>query len=458
MKKRVDLVSGNIFKSLFKLSIPILGTSFIQMAYSMVDMIWVGRIGSAAVAAVGTAGFFAWFGSSLVLVTKTGAEVGVSQAVGKKDNNLKEKYVYNSLTMAIAIAIIYTLLLLIFRNGLIDFFNLNDPKIISMAVSYLIIISIGMIFSFLNPQFTGIITAEGNSKIPFIANTTGLIINIILDPILIFGFGPIKPLGVIGAAIATVFAQFIVTVIFIYVFIKEGYRIKIWDKKYIEFGCIKEIIKWGIPNALQNCLFAFFGMLIGRIVATWGPVPIAVQKVGSQIESISWMTAGGFASALTAFTGQNYGAKKYKRVEDGYKYTLILSLVLGVLTSFILIVFGKQIFSIFIQEKDAIEQGIDYLRILGYSQLFMCIEITTAGAFFGVGKTIPPSLVGIVFTGMRIPLAIYLSQANILGINGVWWAISLTSMIKGVILVTLFIFMVLKPIKKRRIEIEQKFI
>ncbi|CUO91534.1 MATE family efflux transporter [Clostridium sp. NSJ-49] len=453
MKKKIDLVSGNIFRTLFTLSLPILGTSFIQMAYSMVDMIWIGRVGSAAVAAIGTAGFFTWFGSSLVLVTRTGAEVGVSQAVGKKDNTLREKYVYNSLTMAIIIAIIYTLILLIFRNGLIGFFNLNDPDIISMAINYLIIISVGMIFSFLNPQFTGIITAEGNSKTPFIANTIGLVINIILDPILIFGLGPIKPLGVVGAAVATVFAQFIVTAIFIYVFIKEGYKLKVWDKKYLDFRCIKEITKWGTPNALQNCLFSFFGMLIGRIVATWGPVPIAVQKVGSQIESISWMTAGGFASALTAFTGQNYGAQKYKRVEDGYKYTLILSLALGVLTSFLLIVFGKQIFSIFIQEQDAIIQGADYLKILGYSQLFMCIEITTAGAFFGVGKTIPPSVIGIVFTGLRIPLAIYLSQASLLGINGVWWAISLTSIFKGVILVTLFIFMVLKPIKQRRMEV-----
>ncbi|MCD2501960.1 MATE family efflux transporter [Clostridium sp. NSJ-145] len=453
MKKKIDLASGNIFRTLFTLSLPILGTSFIQMAYSMVDMIWIGRVGSAAVAAIGTAGFFTWFGSSLVLVTRTGAEVGVSQAVGKKDNTLREKYVYNSLTMAIIIAIIYTLILLIFRNGLIGFFNLNDPDIISMAINYLIIISVGMIFSFLNPQFTGIITAEGNSKTPFIANTIGLVINIILDPILIFGLGPIKPLGVVGAAVATVFAQFIVTAIFIYVFIKEGYKLKVWDKKYLDFRCIKEITKWGTPNALQNCLFSFFGMLIGRIVATWGPVPIAVQKVGSQIESISWMTAGGFASALTAFTGQNYGAQKYKRVEDGYKYTLILSLALGVLTSFLLIVFGKQIFSIFIQEQDAIIQGADYLKILGYSQLFMCIEITTAGAFFGVGKTIPPSVIGIVFTGLRIPLAIYLSQASLLGINGVWWAISLTSIFKGVILVTLFIFMVLKPIKQRRMEV-----
>ena len=112
MKRKVDLISGNIFRTLFTLSLPILGTSFIQMAYSMVDMIWIGRVGSAAVAAIGTASFFTWFGSSLVLVTRTGAEVGVSQAVGKKDSSLREKYVYNSLTMAIIIAIIYTLILL----------------------------------------------------------------------------------------------------------------------------------------------------------------------------------------------------------------------------------------------------------------------------------------------------------------------------------------------------------
>ena len=88
MKKTVDLVKGDIFKTLLTLSIPILGTSFIQMAYSLVDMMWIGKVGSAAVAAVGTASFFTWFGNSLVMITKTGAQVGVSQAIGKKDERL----------------------------------------------------------------------------------------------------------------------------------------------------------------------------------------------------------------------------------------------------------------------------------------------------------------------------------------------------------------------------------
>lgn len=93
MKKRVDLVSGNIIGTLITLSLPILGTSFIQMAYNLVDMIWIGKAGSAAVAAIGTAGFFSWFGNSLVLITKTGAEVGVSQSIGKNDECERNSYI-----------------------------------------------------------------------------------------------------------------------------------------------------------------------------------------------------------------------------------------------------------------------------------------------------------------------------------------------------------------------------
>lgn len=448
IKKKVDLVSGNIFKTLIKLSIPILGTSFIQMAYSMVDMIWIGRLGSGAVAAVGTAGFFVWFGNSFVLISKTGAEVGVSQSIGRHDEEHKNKYIYNSIFMCIALALFYTVILIVFQNPLIGFFKLGDLEIINMAKKYLIIVAIGMIFSFLNPQFTGILTATGNSKTPFIANTIGLIINIILDPILIFGLGKLPALGVTGAALATVFSQFIVTIIFISVFIKNGYKLNLDCSKYLDLNFIKNINKWGMPIALQNCLFAMFAMVIARIVAVWGPIPIAVQKVGSQIESISWMTAGGFSSALTAFVGQNYGAGKLNRVNSGYTTTIAIASLLGIFASLLLIFNGEIIFSIFIPAKDTLPQGVEYLRILGYSQLFMCIEITTAGAFFGLGRTIIPSLVSIIFTGLRIPLAIILSKPELLGINGVWWAISITSVIKGILLVVFYIAYVMKPIKK----------
>lgn len=448
MKKKVDLVSGNILKTLVTLSLPILGTAFIQMAYSLVDMIWIGRAGSAAVAAVGTAGFFSWFGNSLVTISKTGAEVGVSQAIGKNNSKERNEYVYSSLFLCITMAIIYGILLIVFRDGLIGFFNLGDETIIRMSKEYLIVIALGMICAFINPQLTGIFTASGNSKTPFIVNTIGLVMNIVLDPILIFGMFNIKPLGVVGAALATVFSQLIVSLIFIYTFIKYGYNISFNNRKYINRKIIKRVCKYGGPTAIQNCLFTFFSMLIGRVVAMAGPVSIAVQKVGSQIESISWMTAGGFSSALTAFVGQNYGAKRNDRVLKGYVSTLFISCLVGVFATVLLVFAGEQLFRLFINESEAIIQGADYLRILGYSQLFMCLEITTAGAFYGIGKTMTPSLISIIFTGLRVPVAIILFKPELLGINGVWWSISGSSIIKGIILVILFYFMFIKKINK----------
>ncbi|MEG2247097.1 MAG: MATE family efflux transporter, partial [Peptostreptococcaceae bacterium] len=281
MKKKVDLVNGNIFKSLLALSIPILGTSFIQMAYNMIDMIWIGRVGSAAVAAVGTAGFFTWFGSGIILISKVGAEIGVSQAIGKDDPVERKKFVYNALLINVITAVVYTVLLIVFRNQLIGFFNLGDTSIINMSIDYLVIVSIGMIFYFINPLLTGIFNAEGNSKTPFIINTIGLVFNIVFDPLLIFGAGPIPAMGVAGAAIATVLAQAIVSAIFIYIFIKDGYSFKSKNKKYIDKVYVNKICKLGLPAAIQNGLFSIFGMLIGRIVAQFGPTVIAVQKVGS---------------------------------------------------------------------------------------------------------------------------------------------------------------------------------
>ncbi|MGG7144361.1 MATE family efflux transporter [Clostridium nigeriense] len=449
MNKSVNLVSGNIGSTLFKLSLPILGTSFIQMAYNMIDMIWVGRIGSDAVAAVGTAGFFTWFGSALVFISKIGAEIGVSQSIGKKDIKEKNKYIYNSLIINIIIAIIYTIILIIFRKPLIGFFKLGNPEIVEMGINFLVIVSMGMIFSFLNPLFTGIFNASGSSKIPFLINAIGLIFNMVFDPILIFGLFGFPRLGVEGAALATISAQAIVTVIFIASFIKNGYSISLKNKKYIDKDIILKICKLGIPTAVQNCGFSFFAMILGRVVSSYGAVAIAVQKVGSQIEAISWMTAEGFAAALTAFVGQNYGANRWNRILKGYKFTMIMAGIIGILSTILLVFAGKGIFSIFIPETDAISAGAIYLRILGYSQFFMCIEITTAGAFSGLGNTVTPSWVSIILTGLRIPIALVLSGMTTLELNGVWWSISGTSIVKGILLLTLFIFMVIIPNRKK---------
>jgi putative MATE family efflux protein len=253
-------------------------------------------------------------------------------------------------------------------------------------------------------------------------------------------------LGVTGAAVATVTAQLAVTVLFI-VHIrnrKEAYfRLNIFRSPSLHH--IRKIIRLGMPVSLQNGFFAMIAMVVARIIAVYGPEAIAVQKVGSQIESLSWMTAGGFSTALSAFVGQNYGAKEYDRIVKGYRSGVLAVSGLGFLSMIMLMVFPKQLFGIFIQEPETIRMGASYLWILGLSQVFMSIEISNQGAFNGLGRTKIPSYVGIFFNALRIPGAYLLSTYSTLGLDGVWWTISISSVFKGLVLFALFRIMVLKP-------------
>ena len=442
MDKKIDLTEGGIVEKLVKIAIPIMATSFIQIAYNLIDMMWVGKNGSNSVAAVGTAGFYPWLAMAFVMFSKIGGEVKVAQSMGEKNTKEVKSYIKSSIELNVFLSITYTLVLIVFNKQLIDIFNLGDLEVITMSRQYLVILAIGMIFYFINPVFTSIFIGLGNSSIPFRINTIGLIANIILDPLLIFGFGPIDALGTNGAGIATITAQIIVTCVFVGYIIKN--KIEYFKVKYfrnIELEYFKTLYKLGLPVAIQNALFTLISMAMGVIVASFGPVAVAVQKVGSQIESISWMSADGFASALSTFTGQNYGAYKFDRINKGSKIGLIGALIWGSITTLVLVFLGDIIFRAFINEPDAIIKGVDYLKILGYSQLFMCIEITITGILKGLGRTYIPSVTSIVLNLARIPMAIVLSKPDILGINGIWWSISISSIFKGIILLSIFVIL-----------------
>lgn len=433
-----NLTEGKILKKLIILALPIMGTSFIQMAYNLTDMLWVGALGSRAVTAVGTAGFFTWFAFAFITIPQIGAAVGIAQSVGKKDTEETKSYIRHSVQLDVILALLYGFTIFIFRRQFIGFFNLKSADIINNASSFLGIISLGMVFFFLSPVLTAIFNGHGDSRTPFIISTIGLIINIVLDPLLILGIGPFPRLGVSGAAIATIFAQFFTATTYIFVIRKRTNYFKgIHFLQKPDWKHMSRIVRFGLPVSLQSGAFTLIAMIIARILSNWGPTPIAVQSVGSQIESISWMTAGGFQTALAAFVGQNFGAKKWDRIYKGYFTAIGIISVIGLITSSLLIFLPGPIFSIFIREKNVVKEGITYLRILGVSQFFMCIEITTAGAFNGLGRTVPPSLNGIVFNTLRIPGAILLSA--VLGLSGVWWSISLSSVMKGIILTSWFI-------------------
>lgn len=439
MNKKVDLLKGHIFTSLTELAFPIMISALIQMAYNLTDMAWIGIAGAPAVAAVGAGGMYVWLSQGVVALAKMGGQVKVAHALGGDRKEEAAVYASGALQLGLLFSVLFGALCVFGARPLIGFFGLSDRLIMENARVYLRITCGLIVFSFLNVILTGILTAMGDSRTPLKANTIGMVLNMILDPFLIFGAGPVKGFGVSGAAAATVIAQAVVSLVFLNAVRKDR---QVFDKvrliQKVPADYMKSMIRIGFPASVQNLIYTSISMIITRFVAEFGDTAVAVLRVGGQIESISWMTADGFAGAINSFVGQNYGAKQYTRVKKGYFTAAAVMFFWGLFCTFLLTAFPKQIFGLFIHEADVIPMGVHYLVILGVSQMFMCVELTTVGALSGLGKTLLSSVISIVFTSARIPLAMFLGSTA-LGLDGIWWAFSISSILKGFLFFLCFI-------------------
>ena len=434
MKGIKNLTEGPILRQLFMLAMPIMATSFIQMAYSLTDMAWVGRLGSEAIAAVGSVGLLTWMTTSLALLNKVGSEVSVGQAIGMKDETAARSFATHNLTLSLIVSVAWAFILFTFAPLIIRFYEL-EPHIAANAINYLRIVSTAFPFVFMSAAFTGIFNAGGRSKIPFTINGIGLMANMILDPLFIFVFDWKTD----GAALATWLAQACVFGLFIY-----QLKVKkiLWED-FRFFGKLKKvyttrIIKIGLPVATLNTLFAFVNMFLGRTASTvGGHIGLMAMTTSGQIEAITWNTSQGFSTALSAFVAQNYAARKISRVMKALKSTLYMTLVFGIFCSLLFIFYGNNIFAIFVPEREAYEAGGLALRIDGYSQLFMMLEIVIQGVFYGMGRTIPPAIISISCNYLRIPMAMLFVSFG-WGLPGIWWTICLTSILKGIIILIWF--------------------
>lgn len=435
-----NLTKGPILKTLTKLAIPIMASSFLGTLYNITDMAWIGLLGAKAVAGVGVGGMFTWLSQGLASMARMGGQVQVAQCIGRGDREEAHKYAQAAVQLAIIMGLLFAVIVLLFLHPLVGFFKLQDPEALSAALSYTKIACGLIVFSFLSLTLTGIYTAQGDSKTPFIANLIGLVTNMILDPLLILGLGPIKKFGVDGAAIATVTAQAIVMSIMVIGILQQKREnvlkgIKIFAR--IPSRYLGGICKIGIPTAIQGMAYCGISMILTRMVSGFGAEAVATQRVGGQIESVSWNTADGFGAALNAFIGQNYGAGKMDRVRKGYKAALWSVGAWGLFITAIFVFAPKAIAEIFFHEPRAIAIAVGYLVIIGFSEAFMSVELMTVGALSGLGKTHLCSVISILFTSARIPLAVILSATS-LGLEGIWWALSVTSIVKGVIFVGTF--------------------
>ncbi len=442
--KSVDLTSGRIGTSLIKLAAPITLTGFVEMAYSLTDMFWISQDGADYVSAIGACSNFLWLATCFITIARVGGQIKVGHSVGAKDFDRAKLYIRSAFQLGISITLIFSIIFLFFPNILMSIFGFDSKNAINAGVSYLKIQSFAIPAQFSAIIFTGIFSALGNSKVSLLANSIGLIVNMILDPLLILGL----KLGVIGAALATLTAQYIVFILFFIIAKRKQEYFKGTNILSGKDGTkIIEITKLGIAPAIQSSIFSIVSLYIGRMVAGYGTFAVGAQKVGAQLEAISWKTSDGLGTAMNAFSAQNYGANKLERAKRGYIVSLFILLFFGGLSTFLLLCFPSELMSIFFKEPNVIDIGANYLYIMGFSQIFMCLELVTNGALAGLGITFLPNILCTIIVSSRIILAPILSSVGF-GITGIWLSITISSIVAGISSFIIYIYVWKKKFNK----------
>jgi len=193
-------------------------------------------------------------------------------------------------------------------------------------------------------------------------------------------------------------------------------------------------VRIGLPTSISGITFCIVYVFINKITALFGTESIAALGIGNRLESVSYLTCFGFSIAAATLVGQNLGAKKPERAaQSAWKTVWMVTGITGFI-SFVFLSFPETISSFFISDPKVIHISIDYLRILALSQIFMGLEIVLEGAFSGAGNTVPPMAVSVPGSLARIPLAYLIAISWGAGVNGIWWAITLTTIIKGIVL------------------------
>ena len=421
--KKIDLTRGKVISVIAALALPIMGSSLLQFTYNLIDMIWVGRLGSNAVASIGSSSLYINIGNALNSLVVIGTGIKVAHAIGRKNENEIKEYINSGIVINIIIGTVFGLILIFLGKGFIEFLNLNNSEVESNAYYYLALNAPILFFAFFNMMYTRILGSFGNNKLALKINGVGVILNIILDPVCI----SVLNFGVIGAGVSTLIANVIMFILFrINTNGILNYR---YDLK-VDFEKIKEIIRLGFPMAFQRILFTIINIILAKIIAMFGSEAIAAQKIGVQIESIAYMIIGGLNGAVASFTGQNFGAGKSNRIKEGYRSALVVGISYAIVMAGVFLLLNRPLIRLFISDESTILIASAYLKAVAFSQVFSAIEMISNGMFTGIGKPNIPATISIVFTSLRIPLALVLIKP--FGISGIWISICISSILKGI--------------------------
>lgn len=417
----VDMTQGNSNKLMIKFALPMILGNIFQQAYNLVDSIVVGKfVGAEALAAVGASFAVVTFITSIIIGLAMGVGVMLAQFYGSREIEKFTETTFVALIFIGSVTLIIMILTLVGMDKLLEIFNMPE-ELISGSKAYLVIIIIGLPFTFIYNLATALLRAIGDSKRPLYFLVIAAVVNIFLDLLLVLKFH----LGIRGVAVATLVAQSI-SALFAGVYVcKKLSFIKFKEMRLTFHKALwKQVVKYSVLTSMQQSIMNFGILIVQGLVNSFGSIVMAAFAAGVKIDSLAYMPVQDFGNAFATFVAQNKGAGKSDRIQEGVRGAVKIIILFCIIVSSLIFIFSENIIGFFISsgEKEVIHLGVEYLSVVSIFYVFIGFLFMFYGLFRGVGLLKVSIILTVISLGTRVLLA-YLLSATALGASGIWWSI-----------------------------------
>lgn len=412
-----DLTTGRITATMVRFAVPMIVGDLLQQLYNVVDTLIVGKfVGRDALAAVGSSYTLMTFLTSILLGLCMGSGTVFSMYYGAKNNERLKKSAYTSFIMIAVCAVILSVIVFAFVDPIMAFLQVPG-EVYHMMRNYLMIIFTGIAATFLYNFFAFLLRALGNSVVPLAFLAVSAVMNIVLDLVFVLVFD----MGVEGAAIATVFSQYVSGVgLAVYTLVKHK-ELRPGGGIY-EKGLLRELADFSFLTCLQQSIMNFGILMVQGLINSFGIVVMAAFAAAVKIDSFAYMPVQDFGNAFSIFIAQNYGAGEKERIKKGIAAAFKISAVFSIAISVVVCLFAKPLMLIFIQphETEVLAVGMQYLRVEGAFYIGIGWLFLFYGLYRAVRKPGMSVVLTIISLGTRVVLAYTLSAVPAIGVLGIW--------------------------------------
>lgn len=424
----MNMTTGKPMSLLIKFSIPMLLGNLFQQVYNLADSVIVGKlVGSDALAAIGATNSITFLFFALCNGIGAGGGIVTSQSFGRGDSKDVKKCISNTGYIMVLFPLCVGIAAYFLARPILNILNTPD-NIIGDSLTYLRIMAIGIVFVSMYNYISSMLRALGDSKTPLYFLIFSCILNVFLDIFFVYSLG----MGVMGAGVATVISQFLSGVgCALFAWKKNEYfRLK-KDDMQIDHNITRSVIKLGVPLSLQFSLISISCMALQRVVNSFGPVVIAAFTATSRVEQLIHQPYTTLGTALSTYTGQNFGARKRDRIIAGYRKSLLLMVVFSAVMLPVMYLFGDDIMGFFVDETEVITTGAKALQITSLFYVFLGVIYVVRGVLNGMGDAFFALLNGIVEVIGRFTVPILLVSIPLFGVWGIWWSVGIVWFISG---------------------------